>query len=59
MPAEARENSKLEVRNSKQIQMITKHKIPNTVSANLEFGKFSNFGLFRISKFEFRICESV
>jgi len=45
-------NSKHEIRNSKQIQMLKKRKILNAFVLDLEF-RISN--LFRISIFEFRI----
>jgi len=46
---------KLEIRNSKQIPMIKKHKIPNKLGFRfLNFG-FECCGLFRISIFGFRI----
>jgi hypothetical protein len=45
-------NSKLEIRNSKQIQMIKSNKIPNRLVS--DFG-FEYFSLFRISSFGFRI----
>ena len=80
---EREENSKLEIRNSKQIEMNSKQKIPNKLDAGSRFGNFSDFGfigfavslefrasdlsfkfrrvagLFRISCFEFRNCQSV
>jgi len=37
MECEARKNSKLEIRNSKQIQMIKKHKIPNKLVTDFDF----------------------
>ena len=47
-------NSKLEIRNSKQIQMSKKQKILNSF-LDLNF-RFKAVSLFRISLFEIRIC---
>jgi hypothetical protein len=53
-------NSKLEIRNTKQIQMIEKHKIPNQLPSDSVFwifpiGDLFAFSLFRIWIFGFRI----
>jgi hypothetical protein len=55
-------NPNIEIRNSKQIQMIQKLQIQNEPDRIRGFGFFDfdlfRSGLFRISCFEFRICAN-